>query len=112
MAVLDDYLRGVLGLVYNKDADELKQYLRVEPINLPPVFLELRKELHASYRSSKVLEQKIDTVLALSNDDPNPDVGEIWPGFQGFMKDYLEYWRDVEFEDLLETYNLLFALAK
>jgi len=112
MAVLDDYLQGVLQLIKNKDADELKQYLRVEPINLPDVFLELRKELQSSYRAGNVLERKVDTILPLSDEDPNPDVGEVWPGFQVFMKEYLIYWRDTDFEDLVVTHSLLYDLVK
>jgi hypothetical protein len=112
MAVLDSYLAGVLQLIKNKDANELKQYLRVEPVNLPAIFLELQKELQTSYRDSKALERKVEAILALSDDDPNPDVGEVWPGFQIFMKEYLEYWRDVKFENLVDTHALLFALVR
>lgn len=97
-----------------KDTEQLKQYLRVEPgASLPPIFLELCRELQTSYRDSAILERKIEQVLALpEDDDPNPDVGEVWPGFQIFMKEYLEYWRDANFDDLLGAHALLFGLTK
>lgn len=110
MPVLDDYLRSISQLLRTKNASELKLFLRVEP-PLPDNFVQLSQELKTSYRDSNVLEQQI-TKLIPENDDPNSDEGDVWPGFLAFMKEYLEYWRDVNFEDLLETHSQLSGLAK
>lgn len=110
MPVLDDYLRGVSQLLRTKNSSELKLFLRVEP-PLPENFVQLSQELKTSYRDSNVLERQI-TKLIPENEDPNSDEGDVWPGFLAFMKEYLEYWRDVNFEDLLETHSQLSGLAK
>ncbi|KAG0649100.1 hypothetical protein D0Z07_4581 [Hyphodiscus hymeniophilus] len=109
MPVLDDYLRGVSQLLRTKNSSELKLYLRVEP-PLPENFAQLSQELKSSYLDSSILEQKISTLIP-ENEDSNSDEGDVWPGFQVFMKEYLEYWRDVDFEDLLETHSQLSGLA-
>jgi len=112
MPVLDEYLTGVANLLRTKDSDELQKYLRVEPSDdLPSNFIELQQELKASYQDSNVLERKIAKLLP-EGDNPNPDEGDVWPGFIAFMQEYLEYWRDVNFNDLLETHSQLSALAK
>jgi hypothetical protein len=110
MPVIDDYLRGVSQLLRTKNSSELKLFLRVEP-PLPDNFVQLSQELKTSYRDSNILERKI-TKLIPENEDFNSDGGDVWPGFLAFMKEYLEYWRDVNFEDLLETHSQLSGLAK
>jgi hypothetical protein len=110
MPVVDDYLSGVSQLLRKRDSTELKLFLRVEP-PLPDNFSQLSQELKTSYRDSSVLERKI-TKLIPENDDDKPEEGDVWPGFLAFMKEYLEYWRDVNFEDLLETHSQLSGLAK
>jgi hypothetical protein len=110
MPVIDDFLCGVSQLLRTKNAQELRLYLRVEP-PLPENFVQLSQELKTSYRDSDVLERKI-LQLVPETDDGKPDEGGVWPGFQAFVKEYLEYWRDVNFEDLLETHSQLSGLAK
>ena len=110
MPVIDDYLRGVSQLLRVKNSSELKLYLRVEP-PLPDNFVQLSQELKTSYSDSNSLERKIANLIP-ENGDNNGDEGDVWPGFQAFMKEYLEYWRDVNFEDLLETHLQLSGLAK
>lgn len=110
MTVLDGYLRGIHKFLREKKSSELKLYLRVEP-PLPDEFVQLSQELKTSYSDSNVLERQIAKLIP-ENDDSNGDEGDVWPGFLAFMKEYLEYWRDVNFEDLLETHSQLSGLAK
>lgn len=110
MPVLEDFLRGIHQLLQSQNSSELKLYLRVEP-PLPDNFVQLSQELKTSYRDSNVLERKIAKLIP-ENDSSNGDEGDVWPGFLAFMKEYLEYWRDVNFEDLLETHSQLTGLAK
>ncbi|RAL67008.1 hypothetical protein DID88_007788 [Monilinia fructigena] len=65
-----------------------------------------------------ILEEFLESILKTTDrellpDDPNASFedGNVWPGFLAFMKDYLEFWRDVNFDDLLETHSQLTALA-
>jgi len=110
MSVIDNYLRGVAQFLQTKNSSGLRLYLRVEP-PLPEQFVQLSQELKASYRDGDVLERKITNLLP-ENDDENNKEGDVWPGFLAFIKEYLEYWRDVNFDDLLETYSQLSGLAK
>ena len=110
MPVIDDYLLGVSRLLRAKNSSELKLYLRVEP-PLPEDFVQLSQELKTSYSDGNILERKIAKLIP-ENDDGGDEEGNVWPGFQAFMKEYLEFWRDVNFEDLLETHSQLSALAK
>jgi hypothetical protein len=112
MAVLDEYLQSVANLLKTKDTEELRKYLRVEPTNdLPPIFWQLKEELKSSYHDSNVLERKI-TKLLPENQEPREDEGTAFPGFLVFIQEFLEYWRDSDFEDLLGTHTQLSALAK
>lgn len=36
----------------------------------------------------------------------------VWPGFVAFMKDYMAFWRDVNYDDLLGAHQLLSGLVK
>jgi hypothetical protein len=112
MAIVDEYLKSILDLLRARNSAELQFYLRVEPDpQLPDNFLRLSQELKATYRNGDVLERHIAKLLP-ENDDAKPDEGDVWPGFLAFIKEYLEYWRDVNFDDLLETHSQLSGLAK
>jgi len=110
MAIVEEFLTAVLAFLRTKDALQLQLYLRVEP-PLPDQFLQLSQELKASYRDSNILEQQI-TKLLPEREDGKADEGDVWPGFLAFIKEYLEFWRDVDFDDLLETHSQLSGLAK
>lgn len=113
MAIVDEYLEAILKLVETKNSNELASYLRVEPDpQLPDSFAQLSQELKASYSAGKVLEQKITKLLPTRDDEDRPEDGNIWPGFLAFIQEYLEYWRDVNFDDLLETHFQLSNLTK
>lgn len=112
MAILDEYLKSILDLLRAKNSAELQLYLRVEPDpQLSNKFLQLSQELKASYRNGDILERHIAKLLPES-DDPKADEGDVWPGFLAFIKEYLEYWRDVNFDDLLETHSQLSGVTK
>lgn len=48
----------------------------------------------------------IDKAVALIDND------DAWPGFLAFMRLYLEFFRDVDYADLLGTHIQLSALVK
>jgi hypothetical protein len=110
MTVLDGFLTSISGFLRAKDALQLQKYLRVEP-PLPAEYGQLSQELKASYRDSDHLERHI-TKLIPENDDGKADEGDVWPGFLVFMKEYLEFARDVNFDDLLKTHSQLSGLVK
>jgi hypothetical protein len=116
MALLDEFMAGVLKHITEKNAEELKRWLIVEPVNgsLPQAFQTLCQELQTSYQDRDTLDEKVELMLPIPDqyEEENPNVGAVWPGFQTFIKDYLEYWRDVDFAHLLDTYDLLSTLTK
>ena len=112
MAVLDQYLGEILSLLRTQNASELRFYFRVEP-PLPDMFLQLSQELKASWRDTNTLQQHIAKVLPLpKTDEGRDDEGNPWPGLVSFVKEFLTFWRDVDFSDLLDTHSQLSALVK
>lgn len=110
MAILDGYLAEISSFLKTKNDEALKAYLRVEP-PLPDEFTKLSLELKTSWRNSGRLERYVEKLVPLS-DDGKADEGGSWPGFLSFIKEYLEYWRDVNMEDLARTHAQLSNLAK
>jgi hypothetical protein len=110
MAILEEFLSSILTFVRAKDATKLQLWLRVEP-PLPPEYAQLSAQLKASYSDSNALEGYIEKLLP-ENNNAKAAEGDVWPGFLAFMKEYLEFWRDVNFDNLLETHGQLNGLVK
>lgn len=110
MSVLEQFLATISTFLRTRDDRQLQLYLRIEP-PLPDEYTKLSQELKTSYRDGDALEVHIEKLIPY-NEDESPEEGGPWPGFLAFMKSYLEYWRDVNFEDLLETYSQLSAVLK
>jgi nuclear mRNA export protein PCID2/THP1 len=110
MAIIEEFLSSILRFLRTKDAANLQLWLRVEP-PLPDQYYQLGQELRQSYSDSKALEKYIEKLLP-ENSNGKADEGDTWPGFLAFMKEYLEFWRDVNFDDLLETHNQLSGVVK
>jgi hypothetical protein len=109
MAILDGYLTSISDFLRTKDTAQLKQFLRVEP-PVPEDFYQLGQELKTSWSDNKKLEKHIENLVLQSADDTS-DEGGAWPGFLNFMREYLIYWRDVNFDDLVDTHQRLSDLA-
>ncbi|KAL3421111.1 cop9 signalosome complex subunit 12 [Phlyctema vagabunda] len=109
MAITDEFLTAILGFVRTKNALKLQDWLRVEP-PLPEHYYKLAAELQTSFSNSNSLESYIEKRLP-ENRNARADDGDVWPGFLSFIKSYLEFWRDVNFEDLLQTHAQLTELA-
>jgi hypothetical protein len=110
MATIKTFLTSISNFLRAKDSTSLQDWLRVEP-PLPDVYYKLGEELRKSYQNSDALERHISTLIP-DNDNGKPDEGDTWPGFLAFMKEYLEFWRDVNFEDLVTTHAQLTSLVK
>jgi hypothetical protein len=107
MSVVDEFLTSISSFLRAKDAAKLQDWLRVEP-PLPEQYYNLARELKSSYSDSDELERQIAKLIPESD---NPESG-AWLGFLAFIKEYLEFWRDVNFADLLETHSQLSGLVK
>jgi nuclear mRNA export protein PCID2/THP1 len=106
MTVLNEFLVSIAKFLRARDENQLRLFLRVEP-PLPEHFIQLGHELRASYRDSDTLESHIHKFIP---DTDNEEPG-VWPGFLLFLRIYLEYWRDVNFDDLLGTHAQLSSLV-
>ncbi|KAF3005485.1 hypothetical protein E8E14_009204 [Neopestalotiopsis sp. 37M] len=105
MALAGQFLGQVRKFLVSRDGEQLRQWLLVEP-PVPDHYHMLAQELRGTASIEKLVEQH----LPEENDVP-PDTGTAWPGFNAFMVDYLNYWRDVDFEDLLRAHELLMGLT-
>ncbi|KAG9239001.1 COP9 signalosome-like protein complex subunit 12 [Amylocarpus encephaloides] len=109
MAIVDEFLASISSFLRKKDAEQLRLYLRVEP-PLPDHFMQLSKELKQSYRDNNRLERQIEKFIPEHGDFASEE-GDAWPGFLAFIKEYLEFWRDVDFDNLLATHAQLTTLV-
>ena len=109
MAIIEEFLSSILRFLRAKDAMNLQLWLRVEP-PLPDQYYQLGRELKQRFTADgKALEQLVERLLP---ENSNTNEADVWPGFLAFITEYLEFWRDVNFKDLLETHTQLNVLVK
>ncbi|KAI1826458.1 hypothetical protein F4861DRAFT_497310 [Xylaria intraflava] len=109
MSLTIQFLTSIRGFLKTRDGDALRNWLRVEP-PLPQEYLNLATELKKGYRNANAILKLVEKCLP-EEDNIAEDQGTSWPGFIAFIKDYFEYWRDVNFDDLLGAHQLLMALT-
>lgn len=111
MALVTQFLTGVRKYVVAADDESLSQWLRVEP-PVADIYYQLRTELQSSFPShSNSLSKLIDRCLPEEDDVPEGK-GSPWPGLNSFINEYMEYWRDVDFNDAVKLYTQLSNLLK
>ena len=107
--VLDQFLGSVADLVQKRDGAKLQDFLQIEP-PLSDIYQRMIEELRQRYapgpRSDAELQQRCEALV------PRAKGASSWTAFPTFMKLYLTFLRDVNVDNLLETYNLLKALLK
>ncbi|KAI0450688.1 hypothetical protein F5B21DRAFT_421074 [Xylaria acuta] len=109
MSLAIQFLTSIRGFLKSRNGIGLRDWLRVEP-PLPQQYLDLAAELKNGYRNSNAIAKLVEKCLPEEDDLPE-DQGTAWPGFTAFVKDYFEYWRDVNFDDLLAAHQLLTGLT-
>lgn len=110
MALLVQFLTQIRTFVRAQNSDELRNWLQVEP-NAHQQYHQLAAELRNQFRSGSGLEDTVEKCLPEEDDAPEGQ-GSPWPGFITFMKDYMLFWRDVDYDDLLGAHTLLSGLVK
>ncbi|KAI1304794.1 hypothetical protein F5Y03DRAFT_168388 [Xylaria venustula] len=110
MSLAIEFLTSIRGFLKTRNGHGLRDWLRVEP-PLPQQYLNLAAELKSGYRNADAVAKLVEKCLPEEDDLPE-DQGTAWPGFVAFAKDYFEYWRDVDFDDLLGAHQLLMGLTK
>lgn len=106
--ILDQFLQGVAELIQNRDGAKLQDYLQIEP-PLSDIYQRMIQELRQRYQGTQgehELQQRCEGLV------PRTKGSSSWTAFPTFMKLYFTFMRDVNVDNLLETYNLLKGLLK
>ncbi|PSR77295.1 PCI domain-containing protein [Coniella lustricola] len=109
MALVTQFLTSIRSHVTSLDGDGLSAWFKVEPTPTAGSYFQLRDELKQSFASSAAIEKLVDSCMP-EVDDPAEGTGSPWPSFIVFLKEYLFYWKDADFDDLLGLQELLSAL--
>lgn len=109
MALVTTFLTNIRRFVVEQDGDKLRDWLKVDQ-NAGAQYFQLARELQTGFRGGgKGLDQLIENALP-EEDDLDAGRGSPWPGFVSFMKEYMQYWRDINFQDLIKCYERLSSL--
>lgn len=107
--VLNNFLGNIAGLVKDRDGAKLQDFLQLEP-PLPEIYQKMAMELKQFYPSNTQADTELlkrcEALVSRTRS------GVPWTAFPIFMKLYLTFLRDVNVENLLETYDLLKGLLK
>lgn len=103
------FLSTIRDHVVALDGDSLDAWLQVEPGATSHAYLQLRDELRQGLGMNNQLERLIEKSLP-EIDDPPDGTGSPWPSFVTFVKDYMLYWRDADFDDLMSVQESLSGL--
>ncbi|KAL4926399.1 uncharacterized protein BDV17DRAFT_283340 [Aspergillus undulatus] len=106
-SVLDRFLTSLAEIVRDRDGAKFQDFLQIEP-PLPQVYSEMVNELRQKYPNGSPKEadllRKCEVLV------PKSKGGSAWTAFPTFMKLYFSFLRDVNVENLLETYDMLKGL--
>ncbi len=109
MSLVTQFLTNIRGFVKQQNGAKLRDWLQVDG-NAGSQYFALAQELRSGFPgTSKALDNMVERCLPIDDDAPEGQ-GSVWPGFVSFMKEYLQYWRDVDFDQLLSLHELLSAL--
>lgn len=105
--VLDRFLAGIADIVKERDGARLQDFLQIEP-PLPDAYRQMVDELRQQYPSGSPKEGNL--LRRCEEVVPRTKGASSWAAFPTFMKLYFCFLRDVNVDNLLETYNLLKGL--
>ncbi|KAJ6126533.1 hypothetical protein N7523_002145 [Penicillium sp. IBT 18751x] len=104
--ILDQFLSSVAGFVQNRDGAKLQDFLQIEP-PLSDIYQQMIQELRRRYPSPQGDNELLQRCEGLV---PRTKGASSWTAFPTFMKLYFAFLRDVNVDNLLETYNRLRGL--
>lgn len=109
--VLDNFCSEITELIRTRNGSRLQDYLQVEP-PLPEVYTQMVTELRGRYPKGAAgkeaeLVKKCESLMPSRTRSGSP-----WIPFPILMRLYFTFIRDVNVENLLETYELLKGLLK
>ena len=108
--VLDRFVASIAELVRTRNGVQLQDFLQLEP-PLPDVYQQMAVELRQQFPSGSS-QKDSDLQKQCEGLVPRSKGSSSWPAFPTFVKLYFSFLRDVNVENLLETYNMLNGLLK
>jgi nuclear mRNA export protein PCID2/THP1 len=110
MALATQFLSQIRSFVIEHNGAELARYLQVEQ-TANQIYFNLGNELRTGLPpSNDAIEKLVDRCLPI-DDEVQEGRGSPWPGFNAFIKEYLEFWRDVNFQNIPLHHRLLSSLV-
>ncbi|KAI9833732.1 MAG: hypothetical protein M1819_003465 [Sarea resinae] len=107
---VDKFLTEIARILREKNGVQLQDFLVIEP-PFPQLYAVMVSEFHQAFPKGRedALQQKCRHALP---DLEDRDDGSSWTAFVKFMGQYFSFIRDVNTEDLVETFELLRSLVK
>lgn len=109
MALVTRFLTSLRNFIVSLDGDGLAAWLQVEPSPTAQSYFQLREELRDGFSGPSAVEGLVDKCIT-EVDDPPEGTGSPWPSFIAFVKEYLLYWKDADFNDLMGLQEMLSVL--
>ncbi|KAL4808065.1 hypothetical protein BDV18DRAFT_95744 [Aspergillus unguis] len=106
-STLDRFVASLAEIVKNRDGAKLQDFLQIEP-PLPDIYGQMVDELRQKYPNGSPKEAEL--LRRCEGLVPKSKGGSSWIAFPTFMKLYFSFLRDVNVENLLETYEMLKGL--
>ncbi|KAL4746327.1 hypothetical protein BDW72DRAFT_38100 [Aspergillus terricola var. indicus] len=102
--VLDRFITSLAEIVRDRDGAKLQDFLQIEP-PLPDVYRQMVDELRQNYPNGSTKEAEL--LRRCEGLVPKSKGSSAWTAFPTFMKLYFCFLRDVNVDNLLETYDML-----
>ncbi|ATY58456.1 PCI domain-containing [Cordyceps militaris] len=109
MALVREFLGAMREQVRRQQGDALRAWLQVDSSS-GAQYHALGAELRARFATPASIDGVVEACLPQDDDVPEGQATP-WPGLQSFIKDYLVFWRDIDYEDLLGAHQLLSGLV-
>lgn len=107
--VLDQFLGSLQEIVQSRDGSKLQDFLQLEP-PLSDIYQRMTAELRQLFATSTKADDNI--LQRCERLVPRSKNASTWAAFPVFVKMYLGFLREMNTDNLLETYNQLKALLK
>jgi hypothetical protein len=111
MSLVTVFLTQLNKQIRHQEGDNLAAWLQVAP-EAGGQYHQLAAELRSNYRDNDILDKAIEKHLPDFNGNLQEGQGAPFSSFKAFVKDYLIFWRDVDYEDLLGAHELLSTVVK
>ena len=109
MAIIAPFLHEISAILRDRDGTRLGNVLLIEP-PYPPAYITIRNAMVTAYPkgTEDTLESRINAVIPEARDGLD---GSSWTAFITFLVSWFGFMRDVEVENLLDTFRLLTDLV-